>query len=152
VPDDLERDELNREEGRKATGASPGTTSEDGVAILERLFDAWNRDDTKAALDLFDPQVEWRTIEGTYYGLDGLVKHWNEWTEPWEDHRVQGEEFIPAGDKVLAVVRVAGRGRLSGVEVGQRIFHVYALRDGRIVELQEYLDRDEALEAVGRRE
>jgi ketosteroid isomerase-like protein len=45
-----------------------------------------------------------------------------------------------------------GRGRASGVEVDTRFYEVYALREGKVLRVDEYTDRAEALEAVGLRE
>ena len=40
----------------------------------------------------------------------------------------------------------------SGVRVEQRLYEVYTLRTGRILRVDEFSDRAEALEAVGLRE
>jgi ketosteroid isomerase-like protein len=45
-----------------------------------------------------------------------------------------------------------GRGRGSGVETTQESWQVWRFREGRAYRWEEYLDRTEALEAVGLRE
>ena len=35
------------------------------------------------------------------------------------------------------------------MEISQRLFDVFEIRDGRVMRIREYLDRDEALEAAG---
>jgi ketosteroid isomerase-like protein len=50
---------------------------------------------------------------------------------------------------VVAFVCIRGRGSLSGVEVEARIAHVFTLREGRIVQVDSYEDRDDALRAAG---
>ena len=52
-------------------------------------------------------------------------------------------------DSVVACLHLTGRGKMSGVEVDLRVYMHYKLRDGKIVYLYEYADRDEALEAAG---
>jgi ketosteroid isomerase-like protein len=52
----------------------------------------------------------------------------------------------------LAVVRLTGRGVASGVEIDQRFFQVYAVRNGKIIRMVEFVTRDEALEAAGLKE
>ena len=72
-----------------------------------------------------------------------------EWLEAWEEFRVEPEEFIEGGDVVVAAVRYWGRGRGSGVEVTDRWFYAYRLRDGKVISWRPYSDRAEALKAVG---
>ncbi len=42
-----------------------------------------------------------------------------------------------------------GRGRGSGVEVDARFYDVYTLRNGKIVRVDEFAEREDALEAAG---
>ena len=53
---------------------------------------------------------------------------------------------------MVVTVRCSGRGRGSGVEVDNRTFDVYTLRDGKCVRKLEFKVRSEALEAAGLRE
>ena len=62
------------------------------------------------------------------------------------------EEFVDRGDRVVVTVRLQGRGRGSGVEVDARFYDVYTLRDGLIVRMDQFTERTQALEAVGRAE
>jgi ketosteroid isomerase-like protein len=62
------------------------------------------------------------------------------------------EEFIDAGDCVVAVIRLKAKGQSSGIEVERQDAIVYKLRDGQIVRGDYYNKREQALEAVGLRE
>ena len=65
----------------------------------------------------------------------------------------QPKELIDAGDKVLAFVRVSGRGHASGVEVEADTWAVWTFRDGKRVEWTYFGDdRASALKAVGLQE
>jgi len=46
-------------------------------------------------------------------------------------------------------VRWRARGHGSGVEIDALFYEIYTLRDGRIVRMDEFTDRSEALEAAG---
>ena len=62
----------------------------------------------------------------------------------------QPKELIDAGDKVLAFVRVSGRGQASGVEVEADTWVVWTFRDGKPVEWTYFGDdRASALKTVG---
>jgi ketosteroid isomerase-like protein len=59
-------------------------------------------------------------------------------------------ELIDAGeDQVVAVLRIMGRAKLSGVETDLTYAALYTIRDGKIARGREYWTRDEALEAAG---
>ena len=47
-------------------------------------------------------------------------------------------------------MRLKGRGRGSGLEIDALFYDVYTLRDGKIVRMDQFTERSEALDAVGR--
>jgi ketosteroid isomerase-like protein len=69
--------------------------------------------------------------------------------EIFEDVALEAEEIIDGGeDRVIVVLRMTGRARLSGVEVELRFAVLHMLRDGRIVRGREYATKEESLEAA----
>ena len=62
------------------------------------------------------------------------------------------EELIDAGDEVVAVIREREVGRASGVPVETTHLAVWTLADGKVVQMQMFDDRQQALEAAGLRE
>ena len=123
--------------------------SQENVEAVRGLFAALERQDWEAALGVFDPEVEWSPTEGTFHGPEGVVSSLAEWLEPWEEHNIEAEEFMEVGNKVVAIIHLVGRGAGSGMEIDQRFFQVYAVRDGKIVRMVEFVRRGEALEAAG---
>jgi hypothetical protein len=49
-------------------------------------------------------------------------------------------------------LKLDAAGRASGIQAELRIFQAWTIRNGRLVRLESYLSRDEALEAAGLRE
>jgi|SRR3954452_6421431 ketosteroid isomerase-like protein len=123
--------------------------SREDVEVVRRLFAALDDQDWEEALGAFDPEVEWSPTEGTFHGPEGVVMSLAEWLEPWDEHQIEAEEFLKAGDHVLAVIHLTGRVAGSGMEIDQRFFQVYTVREGRIVRMAEFVTRAEALEAAG---
>lgn len=73
-----------------------------------------------------------------------------DWLETFDDFRFEPVEFVEAGeDKVIAVTRISGRAKLSGVETDLTFAVLYTIRDGKIARGREYWTRDEALEGAG---
>ena len=63
---------------------------------------------------------------------------------------VEPVELIDAGeDKVIAVVRISGRAKLSGVETDLTFAALYTIRDGKVARGREYWTKEQALEAAG---
>jgi ketosteroid isomerase-like protein len=57
--------------------------------------------------------------------------------------------LTPGDDKVIAVLRLSGRAKLSGVETDLTYAVVYTIRDGKVARGREYWTKDQALEAAG---
>jgi ketosteroid isomerase-like protein len=87
-----------------------------------------------------------------YRGREGVAEAMRVWTGTWDDWRVELEEIVDAGDRVVLIARESGRGKGSGIEIDQRVYGVFTLRDGKIVRWKGFIDRDQALEAAGLRE
>jgi uncharacterized protein len=131
--------------------------SQENVEIVRRGFEAFQRGDTEAILDDVDPDVE--VHEPTdlpdaqvFHGHAGLLATVEKAQAMFEDIRIEAEEFTDAGDRVVIWYRVVGRGKGSGVEVEMHQGSVWTFREGKIVRVEGYMDRDKALEAAGLRE
>jgi ketosteroid isomerase-like protein len=132
--------------------------SQENVEVVRRLFDAAARRDTDTLLDLYDPYIVWdasRTERGAItgkvvQGRDALLNWLREWYDPWETLDDILEELIDAGQqRVVSVMVQRGRGRVSGVEVENRLGTVWTIQDGKVIRAVWFRSREDALEAVG---
>ena len=84
-------------------------------------------------------------------GADEMRAFYRDLDSSWADGaRLEAEELIDAGDKVLALIRFGGRGKMSGADVETLVWHVWTFRNGTPVEFTYFGgDRAAALEAVG---
>jgi uncharacterized protein len=125
------------------------------TAAVLRGYEAFNRGDIEASLDVLHPEIEWHTYivpgpgGGTYHGHDGVRELWADARRIFGEFKNVPEQVFDAGDRVVAFVRVEGVGRESGVAVTARIAHVYSFRDGMVCCVESFEDRDEALRAAG---
>jgi ketosteroid isomerase-like protein len=106
--------------------------------------------------DAWDPNIDWRAIEGApddigpILGRDAMRAYYEDWQATFDEITLEAEEVIEApDDTAVAVIRVAGRAKLSGVRAELRHAVVFTLRDGKVIRGREYATRAEALEAVG---
>ena len=87
---------------------------------------------------------------GTYRGRAEVLRYFTEFVSQFEDFVLTVEDLVDAaGDDVLACLHIHGRGKGSSAEFDVRAGWIFTVRDGEVVRIRAYLDRAEALEAVG---
>ena len=124
--------------------------------LVRSIYADWTRGDFSRA-DWADPQIEWvspdRPDLGRWTGLDGIATTFRQWVTAWEDFRIVADEIIEVdADRVLVFVHCHGRGKMSGVEIGElpsKTAAVFHLRDGKVTRYVVYGDRDRALADLG---
>jgi ketosteroid isomerase-like protein len=133
--------------------------SEENIKAFRDAFEAFNRGDLDAFLENSTDDIDFRAAEGALddrgpiQGKDALRAFMQDWLDMFDDFRAEPVELIEAGeDKVIAVVRVSGRAKLSGVETDLTYAELWTFRDGKVACGRQYWTRDQALEAAGLRE
>jgi ketosteroid isomerase-like protein len=116
---------------------------------------ALNRGDLDAWLEFWTDDIDYRAAEGApddhgpIRGKDVLRAYVQDWRDTFDDFAVEPLELDGAGeDKVVGVMKVSGRARLSGVATDLTHAFLYTFRDGQIARGREYWTRDEAVEAA----
>jgi uncharacterized protein len=121
--------------------------------LLNTRFAALKTGDLDALLDFFDPEVVIEMVDvpdpATYKGHSGVRRWFNDFFGVWATIHVEAEGFIKSGQWTVVQLRTSLRGEASGVAVELPTTAVHQFRDGRIVRDRVYLDRAEALKAVG---
>jgi ketosteroid isomerase-like protein len=130
--------------------------SQENVDVIRQGWDAWLRGDLPRLFRNFDPEIVWDTShfhdwpEPAYHGIEGVERFLNEWLNVWDDYEVGVEDVMAVPDgRVVTLVRQRGKGRSSGLAMDMQMAQIATLRDGKVTRLDNYEDRDEALEAVG---
>jgi ketosteroid isomerase-like protein len=76
-----------------------------------------------------------------------------DWLSAWEDPRVKVDEYRELdGERVLVLVHFSGRGKRSGLELGQmptKGAHLFHVRGGKMTRFVHYLDRERAFADLG---
>jgi ketosteroid isomerase-like protein len=115
------------------------------IAGVRRTYDAFNRGDFDAAIEIADPDVELVTTAGftNLRGADRL----RAWMEPVtiEDLSMEPVLFEVAGDNVLVRQLSRGRGVGSGIRVEMHFWAVWTINDeGRVTRVIAFPDGEEA--------
>jgi ketosteroid isomerase-like protein len=137
--------------------------SQENVEVVRRLFAAFQSVDVgnlerhlDEVRDILDPEVEWvaapHSLLATeeYRGSDGVRRFWTQFLSTWDEYGVEVEELIDAGDQVVAVMRLSGRTHER--EIDQPRSSLLTLRNGKIVRIEPFASKDDALEAARLRE
>ena len=127
--------------------------SRENVDKVRDFIAAYNRRDFDAALESFDSEIEWvlpeRQRSDSGRGPDDVRRFWDGLDETFEELRLDPQEFIDAGDRVATRLRHFGRGKRSGIEIDEELYHqVATFRDGRIVRMEYFGEWSEALAAA----
>ncbi len=124
--------------------------SSENVEIVRRMLDDYANGDFERALGAFSDDVEWEARVGErFHGPGGVAEAVRRWTGAWADFEFDVQELIDAGESVVMVLRQVGRGKGSGAPVEMTMGWLYTFRDGRIIRVRMFADREEALAAAG---
>jgi ketosteroid isomerase-like protein len=128
--------------------------SQENVEVVRRAVEALNRGDLDAWMAETGPEVEWYVLPddpnpGPYRGYQAVLEMVAMWQETFVDFRGEAQEYVDAGEYVIAPMRMRGRPRASKAEVVLDEVYVGRIRDDKIVEVREYWTKEQALEAVG---
>jgi len=89
-------------------------------------------------------------VDAEYVGAEGVRRFLRDWTEAFDDWRIEVESYHDAGEDTVVTLAVQrGTFRAGGVPVEMRIGQVWTVRDGLEVRMEMYADPDEALRAAG---
>jgi len=125
---------------------------EEIIARLRRVYDAFNRRDFDAAIEIAHPEIEFiRPMGQPPLRGAGALRAWMQ-PEAFEEQRLEALEFKVNGDRILVRQRSTARGAGSGIDVDVDFWAVWTLNDdGLATRLRFYLDHQkaDALEAAG---
>ena len=128
--------------------------SQDDADTIRRAYEVWNESGPEALTDEFwADDVVYREgpgwpNAGVYEGRDAALARIRSLVDLLGPMEVALDELVEVGDgRYVACTRMVGQG--ADAPYTQSFAVVHRLRDGLIVEADYYLDRAQALQAVG---
>jgi|SRR5215211_1178778 len=137
--------------------------SQENVEVVRQVLSSLSRDaaqehTVKSFVERLSPDLEFvedpRFPEaGTYHGREEYSRYARDFVAQFDQltFTIEGLREIPDG-RVLVCLRLRGRGKGSKAAFDVRAGWIYTVRDGLVVHIRAYMDRAQALEAVGLRE
>jgi ketosteroid isomerase-like protein len=155
-PPALSRSEQAGPAGLQPSGLHTSSMASENVNLVRSIFMAWERGDFSSA-EWAHPEIEYVIVggpsPGNWTGLAGMAGAVRDLLGAWEGHRTAAEEYRELDDEqVLVLACYSGRGRASGLEIGQ-LRHpgaaLFQVQCGMVTRHVIYFDRNLAFADLG---
>jgi ketosteroid isomerase-like protein len=124
------------------------------VDLVRPIYQEWARGNYRPDFEVYDPHMEWGWSD-EFPGLEGVCEDHRDpnprlrnWLSPWEDWRIEADDYLELADHVVVLTSYSGRGKGSGIEIQQEGAHVLKLREGKVVRMEIFADRELAIESA----
>jgi ketosteroid isomerase-like protein len=130
----------------------------ENLDLVRSIYAAWERGDFfSGPSEWVHPEIEFVVPDGpepgSWTGLGGLLDGARAILNAWENWRPKADEYRELDDgRVLVLVHASGRGKTSGLELGQVAgngANLFLVHDGKVTRLVVYWDRDRAFADLG---
>ena len=114
------------------------------IDAVRRLYEA--RGDPEIIRQVLAPDVRWEVVEGfpfsdVYVGVNDVFgRFFARLFGDFEDWRTEPTEFFETDNRVIALGTYSARAKATGRTFKARFAHVWTMRDGMIVRLQQCAD------------
>ena len=125
---------------------------ESNLNIVRSISSAWERGDY-SSFDWADAEIQFEIADGpeagSRTGHAALAPSLQEFGSAWDEYHSRVEEYRELEDGVLVLTYATGRGKASGVEIGEQRANLFRLDAGKVTRLVVYWDRALALADAG---
>ncbi len=122
--------------------------------VVRGMYDAFAAKDEAGLRRILHPEVEWIQCAGFpggghRHGVDEVLeKVFAGLHSEWNDFRAEIEEYLDAGDRVVALGCYVGKHASTHRSMTAVFAHVYDLDDGRITRFRQFTDTYELVKAM----
>jgi ketosteroid isomerase-like protein len=115
----------------------------DNIVVVRRLYEA--RGNPEIVRQVLAPDVRWEVVpgfphSGAYQGLNGVSDFFTRLFGDFQNWHTEPAKIFEAGDHVVAIGTYSARAKATGKTFKARFAHVWTVRDGVIVRLQQCAD------------
>jgi ketosteroid isomerase-like protein len=131
--------------------------SQHDLDVVRRACEAWASGDLDAWLEMLHPDIVWDSTrfggweEGRRYrGLEQVRSFLtDEWRAAWKSYEARVEEVADVGDQVLVLWWQRMVDANDEAPIAVKSAQLCSVRDGKIIHIDNFVDRAEAMEASG---
>ena len=127
------------------------------LELVRSIYSAFAAGDIEAVLARMAPDIVWNEAESFAYA-DGnpyrgpqaiLSGVFGRITADYDGFQVVAEEFLDAGEAIVATGRYRGTAKATGTALDAQFAHVWRVRDGKAAGFQQYTDTLQFARASG---
>lgn len=131
--------------------------SEDNVALVRGIYDAFAAGDVGGLLGRMSPDMVWNEAENfpyadgnPYRGHDAIVGGvFARLGGEWDGFSAVPHEYLDADDTIVVLGRYRGACKATGREIDAQMVHVWRVADGKVTAFQQYVDTLQVARATG---
>ena len=125
--------------------------SDENVAKLRELYEAFGRGDVPAVLGAMAEDIHWNVPEvlpqGMHvHGRDGVGGFFENLVAIWHDFELDLGDFVASGDRVCVIGKASGVA--NGTKTGYGFVHAWTIQDGVLVAFDEFVDPEPSMLAM----
>ena len=122
--------------------------SEQNVALVRGLYEAFDRGDIPAILEALDDDVSWNSPTvlphgGIAHGPSEVEGFFQRLVDKWEGLTVEVRDLVGDGDRICVIGRATGS--LDGVKTAYGFVHCLDVENGVVKRFHEYVDPERAV-------
>jgi ketosteroid isomerase-like protein len=128
---------------------------DEDIATIHRIYEMWANRNWEGFFELLAEDVTWypppESFEARVGGREALRSTIDAYNESFEEFRPELEQILvaPQSDRYLALVTIHTKGKGSGAELDIKPGQLFTMRDGKVVEMRVFPNRDDAMAAAG---
>ena len=114
--------------------------------IIRSTYEGTSEDNGRNLLAVLAPDASWTEAAGfpyagTYIGAEAIVAGvFKRLATEWEGYQARVHTYLADGDRVAAFGVYSGTYRATGKAMTATFAHLYRLRDGKIVSMEQFVD------------
>ena len=124
--------------------------------MVRAMLETLNESGVEAALGQIHPDFEGVTPPelspepDTYRGHEGIRRYFAGFDGVMDEVRWEADELMEApGDRVVAGIRLLTRSVATGLELELPVWQLCTVRDGKVLRIEGFAKREDALRAAG---
>ena len=130
--------------------------SQQDLEVVRSMLETLNESGVEAAMDQIHPDFEGVTPPelspepDTYRGHEGVRRYFAGFEGVMDEVRWEADELMEAPDeRVVAGIRLLTRSVTTGLELELPVWQVCTVRDGKVLRIDGFAKREDALRAAG---
>jgi ketosteroid isomerase-like protein len=114
--------------------------------IIRATYEGPSAENGKNLLAALAPDATWTEAAGfpyagTYVGPEAIIANvFQKLATEWIDYQAKVHTYLADGDRVAAFGVYSGSYRQTGIAMTATFAHLYRLKDGKIVSMEQYVD------------